>query len=900
MEPHGRADGEHSEHYRRAGMKTIARLRSWWRATRSPARTELEMDAELRAHIESHADYLIATGVPAAEAHARAKLEFGPVGQAKEACRDARRANLLPSLAQDWSFGLRLLRKSPGFAVLAVTTLALGIGATTAVFSLVNGVLLRALPYRNPERLVYLFEPVPHITGVPLEAFGPNNADFYDWQSQSRSFSRLAMFTTDSVNLSVGGAAIRVNSSRVTGEFFQTLGIPPAVGRTVNADDDRSGAEQVAVISHALWQLRFGSDSHVLGKELLLNAERYRIVGVMPAGFAFPHGSESVEASGNATDIWVPLALSPAQRAQHDTGSGNAIGLLKPGVPVAQAQAEIGAITAGFDKLHPSYFQGATSLIRPFDVEIAGGSRSALLIFMAAVFLVLLIACSNIASLVLARMHGRSREFSLRTALGASRLRLVRQLSMESLCLAGAGGLLGVLAASVTVRLLVHTHPVNIPRLEETTIDARVLLFAVGASLATVLLCGLFPAWSASRHDVNEVLKSGNRSVRGAIGGLHRGLMIGQVALTFVLLAGSGLLIRSFVNLQAIDKGFSPSSTVSMNVRLDGRYNRPERQIAFYRDLVQRMSALPGVDAVAAANRLPLGGGQSLSAIEVEGYPFDEKTFFEQRTVSPGYFAVLGIPVLEGRAFTVDDTADRQPTIIISRSFARKYFPGRSALGKRVHTTGHRIVVGVVGDVRQYSLESAPPMQFYLPLWQTGEWSANIVARTNLAPARLAADMRALVRSLDPAVAVADVRTGSDLVAGATAERRFETALLTAFGGMALFLSLVGLYALMTYSVEQRTGEIGIRMALGAQPRSVVRLILRQGSRLALTGIALGFACAWFAARSIAGLLFEVKPTDMPTFFAVAVLFCAVALAACYFPARRATRVDPLLSLRAE
>ena len=342
--------------------------------------------------------------------------------------------------------------------------------------------------------------------------------------------------------------------------------------------------------------------------------------------------------------------------------------------------------------------------------------------------------------------------------------------------------------------------------------------------------------------------------------------MIGQVALTFVLLAGSGLLIRSFLNLQGIDKGFRPASTASTSVQLDGRYQEAERRSAFFHDLVDRVAALPGVEAAAAANFLPLGGGESLSTVEIPGYPYDEKTLFEPRNVSPRYFAALGIPVLEGRAFTDDDVAGRQPVIVISRSFARKYFPGQSALGKRIHTTGQRIVAGVVGDVRQFNLESTPPMQFYLPLWQASEWTANIVARTSLPPGRLASEIRALVRTLDPAIAVADIRTGSDLVAGATAEIRFETYLLTAFGGIALFLSLVGLYALMTYSVEQRTGEIGIRMALGAQPRSVMRLVLQQGSRLSLAGIVLGFVCAWLVTRSLASLLFEVKPTDLPTF----------------------------------
>jgi putative ABC transport system permease protein len=885
-------------------MTILARLRSWWRATRHAARAESEMDIELRAHMEAHAEHLISTGVPAGEAHRRAEIEFGPIGLAKEDCRDARGANLVSSLVQDLAFGLRMLRKNPGFAALAAVTLALGIGATTAVFSLVNGVLLRALPYGNPERLVYLFEPVAHITGVPLEAWGPFNADFYDWQAQSRSFSHLALFTSDGTNLSVNGAAVRVNSSRVTGEFFRTLGVPPELGRTIDADDDRPGFDNVAVISRALWQSEFGADRHILGREVLLNAEPCRIIGVMPAGFRFPHGRESfetAEAGSRATDIWVPLALSPKEKAQRDNGPGYAIGLLKPGVTVARAHAEMSAITANLDKLHPSFFQGATFVIRPFDVEITGGSRRALLIFLAAVFLVLLIASSNIASLVLARMHARSREFSLRTALGASRGRLIRQLSSESLCLAGAGGLLGVLAAWITIRLLVHFHPANIPRLEETSMDGRVLFFALGISLTTVLLCGLFPAWSASRIDINDVLKrSGNRTVRGAAANLHRGLMIGQVALTFVLLAGSGLLVRSFLHLQGVDKGFHPASTVSMSIRLDSRYNSPERQVAFFQQVLDRTSRMPGVEAAAAANFLPLGGGQSISTVEVEGYPYDEKTLFEQRIVTPSYFAAEGIPLLEGRTFKDSDAANTQPVIVISRSFARKYFPSQSALGKKLHTTGHRIVVGVVGDVRQFSLETTPPMQFYLPLWQTGQWAANIVARTSVPPGRLASDMRALVRNLDAAVAVADVRTGSDLLSAATAERRFETFLLTAFAGIALFLSLVGLYALMTYSVEQRTAEIGVRMALGAQSGSVMRMILRQGSSLALLGVALGFGCAWFAARSIASLLFEVKPTDAPTFVAVAVLFCAVAVGACYFPARRATRVDPMISLRAE
>lgn len=809
----------------------------------------------------------------------------------------------VPSLLRDVSHGLRMMRKNPGFAALAAMTLAIGIGAATAVFTLVNAVLLRALPYRDPERLVFLFAPNPHFPEVPLEAWGPFNADFYDWQKQSHSFTNLALFTNDRVNLSVNGTAIRVDGSRVTGEFFRVLGVPPEFGRVVTADDDQPGKGQVAVISHALWQSRFGADRGVLGKELLLNARPYRVIGVMPAGFAFPHGTESLETPGKATGVWIPWAMTAQERASREDGAGNAIARMRPGVPLAQAQAEMSAIVARLNLLHPPLFQGSEAVVRPFDVSITGASRRALLIFMAAVLLVLLIACSNVGSLVLARASGRALD-GVRTALGASRHRLVRQLLAESLCLAGAAGTLGVLVAFLAVRLLTGFHPASIPRLEETSMDWRVLLFAAGASIATTLVFGLIPALAASRCDLNEVLKhAGSRTVKGTAGRLHRGLMIAEIALTFVLLAGSGLLIRSFLRLQSVDKGFLASSTVTMNIQLDARYDQPERQKSFFRDLIDRINARPGVEAAAAIDHLPLGGGESLSQLTIEGSPFDEKTLFELRAITPRYFAAMGTPLLNGRAFNDDDAAGRPAVAMVSRSFARRYFPGQNAVGKRCRygpQSAWWTIVGTVGDVRYRSLEEEPPMQIYLPLWQSSTNSAFVVARTSLPPNGLAADIRGLVRDLDPSIAVADVHTMSQVVSGATAERRFQTFLLTAFGGIALFLSLVGLYALITYSVEQRTAEIGIRMALGAQRGSVMRLVLQQGATLALIGIALGFACAWALTRSMASLLFEVKPTDALTFFGAATLFCAVALVACYVPARRATRVDPMVALRYE
>ena len=623
--------------------------------------------------------------------------------------------------------------------------------------------------------------------------------------------------------------------------------------------------------------------------------------GVMPPGFAFPHGTENLETAGRTTDIWLPWTMTAEQRASRDDNPGNAIGRLQPGVSLNQAQVEIAALTSRFDPPFQQLNKKPQGVVRQFDEEITGGSRRPLLIFMAAVLLVLLIACSNVAGLGLARASGRAQEISVRTALGASRLRLVRQLLAESLCVALAGGVLGMAAAFWIVRLLVNFHSANISRIEETSIDGRVLLFTVCVSLATAVFSGLFPAWSGSRCNLNEAIKgSGARSVKGGASRLHRGLIVAEMALTIVLLIGSGLLIHSFLKLRSVDKGFASLSTVTMGIHLDNRYNQPQRQNEFFHSLLARAQAVPGVQEAAAVDHVPLGGGESISLLEVEGYPFDEKTSFESRSVTPRYFAAMGIPLLEGRAFDDGDAAGRTPVIIVSRSFELRYFPGRSALGRRVHTIGWRTIVGVVTDVRMRELDTTPPMQVYLPMWQMPTGSVAVVVRGTQPPERAASALRGLLRNADSALAAADVRTMEQLVSEASAERRFQTLVLTVFGGISLFLSLMGLYALMAYSVQRRTAEIGIRMALGAQRSTVMGLVLRQGATLWLGGIALGLACAWSVTRWMRSLLFEVQPTDPLTFAGVATLFCAVAAIACYVPARRATQVDPAISLRYE
>jgi putative ABC transport system permease protein len=464
-----------------------------------------------------------------------------------------------------------------------------------------------------------------------------------------------------------------------------------------------------------------------------------------------------------------------------------------------------------------------------------------------------------------------------------------------------AGGALGTAAAFWIVHAVVKFAPAHIARIEETSIDGRVLLFTLCVSLATALLSGLFPAWSGSRANLNEAIKgSGTRSIKSGSSRLRSTLIVAEMALTMVLLIGSGLLIHSFLKLRSVDKGFAALSTVTTGVQLDRRYNQPQQQNEFFRTLLERTRALPGVQEAAAVDHVPLGGGESISLIEVEGYPFDPTTSFESRSVTPRYFAAMGIPILEGRDFDGGDATGHTPVIIVSRSFEQRYYPGRSALGRRVHTIGWRTIVGVVADVRMRELDRTPPMQFYVPLWQAPTGAAAVVVRAMLPSEQTASAIRGVVRNMDPALAVADVHTMEQLVSQSSADRRFQTVVFTVFGGISLFLSLLGLYALMAYSVQQRTPEIGVRMALGAQRKTILGMVLRQGMTLWLGGIALGFTCAWAATRGMRSLLFEVQPTDPLTFVGVATLFCAVAAIACYIPAQRATQVDPVISLRQE
>jgi predicted permease len=816
--------------------------------------------------------------------------------------RQGRIENYLHSIFSDCRFALRQLRKSPGFAIAAVFTLALGIGASTSVFSLINAVLIRSMPYREPERLVYLWSPNPRIQ-LPIEYLTPMNADFFDLQKQNHSLVSLALFGPAKFNVASEERADSLGGARITGEFFKTMGIAPELGRPVDEEDDKPGREQVAVISYRLWQVQFGAAPDILGKTLLVDARPFRIVGVMPAGFAFPHATDAMDAA-KVCDIWIPWAMTPEQKANRNDSAGNAIGRLRQGVSLDQAQAEMSALMAKIDALRPVKDQGFGALVMPFASSVTGTPRRALLLLMGAVAFLLLIACSNVASLMMARADGNLYQMGVRVALGAPRSRLIRQLLTESFLLAMGGGVMGCCLALVSIRILMRLDPGNIPRLEETSIDNSVLFFAMALSTITGSLFGLFPALSASSCSPSAVLNySGNRNVRGRGGRFRAALIVGQVALTVVLLTGSGLLIRSLQKVYSVDKGFDSHSILTMHLSLDSRYTQPERQTAFYRDLIDRLSAFPGVQTAGVVTNLPLGRGETLSWLTVEGYAFDEKIFFQTRSVTPLYFSTMGIRFLEGRSFTEDDVAGRTLVAIVNRSFVERYFPTQKVLGRRFHfvdgspTPTWYTIVGVVADIRNSSLEEVPKLQAYLPFWQASTPDASIVIRTNASPDWLASAVRKEVKAIDPALALADISTLDRLVSEATAGRRFQTLLLSVFADAALLLALVGLYALLASSVQQRTAELGTRMALGAQRVDLLSLVLGDGMKLVLSGLTIGLAASIAFNRLVASLLYGVSTTDPLTFAVVAVLFTLVALSACYIPARRATRVDPIVAL---
>ncbi len=805
----------------------------------------------------------------------------------------------------DLRYAARTLKSSPGFLIVALLVLALGIGATTAVFSILNAVVLRSLPFGHPQSLAYLWTPNTKWKAQNLpDEMSPTYADFYDWQRLSHSFSSMATLDNKSYNLMADRGVKRINTARVTGGFFRTLQVAPVLGRAITRDDDQAGHEHVALISDALWREAFGGSPDVLGRPLRLNRVTYTVIGVMPKDFTFPHQGDipAAMAGVTETDVWIPLALSAKDKSDRvDMPSGDAvIGRLKPGISVAQAQSELVAIESHLDPLYPEQWRGWTPLVRPVVATIIGPVEKMMWLLLGAVLLVLLIACGNVANLLLARAAGRMHEMGIRAALGAARFRLVRQMMTESVLLSSMGGALGILLAVGLVRVLVLLDPGGIPRFNQASVDWRVLGVAVALSLITGVLSAWAPALSASRASAGELMKEGGN--RGTVRGANRWrsfLIVAEVALSVVLLAGAGLLIRSYLNVTAVNPGFS-RSTLTLKVPVDDQYKTPQQREVFYRQFLQKLRALPGVENAGAANIIPLDHSGSITTVDIEGLGKPNE-LTDGRSITTGYLEAMGIPLLAGRRFSDADFAGRTAAVIVNESFVNTYLHGRRPLGQRVRTgTDWTPIVGVVGDLHGEALEQKPLPELFYPYSQGFGNAVGFAIRGKVPGSALIPSVRAALHQLDPTLAPEDVHTMQERVFEANSRRRFQTLVLTWFAGLAVFLAVVGLYGVMAYSVKQRTPEIGIRMALGSSAARTLARVLRQGLALIVIGLVTGTAVAIVVTRLIQSWLYDVTPADPLTLLGVGVLLLLFGGCACLIPAVHAMRIEPVQALRHE
>ena len=886
-------------HWRRI----IAKLRSLV----ANKHAEEDLAREVASHLTLLADEFERRGMSPEKARLAARRAYGGVEQAKQAHRDERSLWWIEQTTQDLRYGLRTLSKSPGLSITAVLTLALGIGACTAIFSLVNAVLIRSLPYGDPERLVYLFSPNPSLK-IPAEVICPSYGDFYDLKLDAKSYANMSNFEQAQFSVSQLGTTQSIGGARVDGDFFSTLQSTPEIGRTFAQDENQPANAKVAIISHALWVSMFGARPEVLNRSIQLDGANYQIVGVMPPEFEYPFKFDLPYGDSHiaSTQIWVPLALSSKARASRGLGNNVSFARLRSGVSIHQAQAEMTGIMARLDKEYAPDARDADiprewgALVESFTGISIGPVRPLMRLLLAAVGLVLLIACGNVANLLLARAAERARELGVRAALGAGRGRMVRQLLTESMLIGLGGCTVGIVLAVLFLRLLPKFDPGNIPRLNEASLDARVLLITIGGSLLTSLLAGLMPAIAASRVELTEFLKS--HAMHGSStrhSRLQSALIVAQTAMVVVLLAGAGLLIRSYINVESVDTGFTRSA-VTFHVSLDQRY-KPQEQLDVYRELMTKLEALPGAQSVGGVSNLPLTNSESIGFLWVEGFPNKEFQQSEGRSVTPHYFEAMEIPLIAGRYFTDADSTGKRPTII-NQKFAATYFPNRNPIGGHISTDQNHAqwstVVGVVADVRHMSLEEEPQPQMYSASYDFGDES--IAVRSTLPPATVANEIRATLKSIDPNIAATDIHTMGDLVSAATARRRFQTSLLTVFAGIALIMALVGLSGLMRFSVNRRTREMGLRMALGAGRSDVLLLILRDASILVVCGLSLGLACTWIATRLLRSFLFGVGQHDPFTIVTVSALLAVCGLLAAFVPALTAASIDPMEALRTD
>ncbi len=883
-------------------MTLWSKVRSWWRATRGRSRMESDMDAELRFHIEAFAGDLVGRGVSREEAMRRARIEFGGLERVKEESREARGVNVLDEMKQDFHYGARVLGKSPGFAFVAVLTLALGIGATTAIFSVVNAVLLRPLSIEEPSRVVYLQEQWrDEFPGVAV-------GNFADLKKQSTSFAELCASNNASFNLQVGPLPERVDGEIATADYFSTFGVQPRAGRVFSVAEDKPGQARVVVISERLWRTRLHGDPSIVGQPIRINGLPTTVVGVMPKSF---------DPVLNNSDLWIPAAFTASQLADHDNHYLNVMARLKPGASLAQAQSELNVIAKRLEQLYPIDNKDRGFRIRPLATVLLGDQRLALRMMLAAVGFLLLIACANIANLQLARSHARQKEIAMRAALGASPSRIVRQLLAENVVLGIAGGAIGVFLAYWGLAGIIAHGPTEMPRLDQSRIDAPALVFACAIALLASFLFGLAPALRSASTRLNEIFKSSSGISSGSRDRVRSLLVVGEVSLALMLMVGAGLLIRSALLVSHVDPGFDTANVMVGRVGLpDTGYHDPAIARQTFERMIDTAAALPGVESVAVVSRAPLAGGGSSNGLLAEGKPFDMANLVNSQLqiVSPSYLSTARVPLKAGRDFTPQDTRGRTLVTIVNETLARIMWPAENPIGKRfaccepgpkgrMDPVWHE-VVGVVSDVRAWGLDREVQPEFYIPLAQmpasAWDWigrTMDLVVRTRggVIPIH---ELQSTVASVAPAVPIYRLSTMRQKISSTLERSHFDTFLLAIFAVTALLLSSVGIYGVLSYMVTQRTRDIGIRMALGASQGRIVWDVLGFGLRLAAIGLAIGLAAAFAATRLLSSLLYGVRPTDAITFVVVSLVLLTVALVASYLPARRATRVDPLTALR--
>ncbi|MGA9770725.1 MAG: ABC transporter permease [Blastocatellia bacterium] len=813
----------------------------------------------------------------------------------------------METLYQDLRYGARMLVKGRAVTAVAIIALALGIGANTAIFSVVNTVLLRPLPYKNADQLVMIWETNSEVQ-IGFDLLPVSIAAFADWRNQCESFEAISILDAERFAFTGSGVPERVGGASVSAGFFDLMSVTPILGRVFSPEEDKPGANTVVVISHALWQSRFGADKDVCGRTIMLDGRSYTIIGVMPKGFQFPRVEDLPPyfQASIQSDMWTPIGLTGEQLANRGSHNKSVIARLKPGFTVAQAQAEIEAISNRIAGQYPEA-RGWGAKVLPIKEQLVGNLRVALFTLLGAVGFVLLIACANVANLLLARATSRQKEIAVRTALGATRWRIVRQLLTESVILSLAGGVIGVLLAVWGVNVLLAISPSNIPRKYEISIDGYVLAFTFAVSLVTGILFGLAPAFQVSRFNLSETLKESARGSTAGNSPLRSLLVVAEVALALVLLIGAGLLLNSFSRLSGINPGFNPTNVLTMKLDATSSDDDDPKQARIFQQIIEKVKALPGVESAGAVSDIPLSGGEEIDQFTVEGSPaptnYNDTPLADFRFIDEGYFSTLKIPLVAGRDFSERDTASAPPVVIISESLARRFYRDEQAVGHRLKAGDFEsraplaTIVGVAKDVKHTTLEQETRPQLYFPYQQKLWGRLTIVARSQ---SDVSAAMRNAVWEVDKDQPITSFKMMDEYLADSVSQKRFNAILLAAFAVVAMLLASVGIYGVMSYTVTQRTHEIGIRIALGAKQRDVFKLVVGQGLKLTLAGVGLGLSAAFALTRLMESLLYNVSATDPATFIVISIILAGVALGACFMPARRATKVDPMVALRYE